>query len=226
MLRLKITGFVLSLLALLLAGCAAPAKTAQPLPPTAAPAPTAAPTAPAPATPPPAAPTASASATPASFTDAFAYCASVGTLDSPDQRYSGPKITDEIIQGYLKAAGIPANSAYSDIYKKMTIWRCMDKKVIVCNFGANLPCDSKADTSRTPTQAMDDFCSQNLDSDFIPMSVTGHATIYSWHCLKDKAALQGQIEKVDAQGYLAGIWYPVLPGQWGVYYFFAISGLL
>jgi len=147
--------------------------------------------------------------TAAAFTDPFAYCAAVGTIDQPDARYTGPKTNDAIVKGYLKAAGLDVNGSYPDAFKQMTIWRCMDKQVYACNFGANLPCDSKADTNRAPTQGMADFCKENPGSDFIPMSVTGHATIYSWHCVKDTPELLDQIDKADAAGYLTRIWYPI-----------------
>lgn len=145
------------------------------------------------------------------FTDPFTYCAAIGTIDKPDGRYNGPETTDAIVKGYLKAAGIEPNSQYSEVYKKMTTWRCMDNQVYACNFGANLPCDSKANTEKTPTQAMADFCQENPGADFIPMSVTGHAIIYSFQCVKDAPELLEQIAQVDAAGYLANIWYPIEP---------------
>lgn len=143
------------------------------------------------------------------FTDPFSYCAEVGTIDSPDSRYTGPKITDEIVKGYLKAAGLDENSEYFEHFKESTIWRCMDSKVTTCNFGANLPCASKANTDKTPTQAMTDYCKENPDSDFIPMSVTGHEIIYSFHCVDDKPELLDQIAEVDDAGFLSNIWYAI-----------------
>jgi hypothetical protein len=163
--------------------------------PTEAPAPTLAVT-------PPALPT----ATPASFADPFVYCAAVGTIDQPDALYTGPQLSDTLFKGYLQAAGLDVNGEFPDAFKKMTLWRCMDKQVYACNFGANLPCDSKADTNNTPTPAMADFCQASPNSDFIPMAVTGHATIYSWHCVKDKPAVLEQIDQADAAGYLTRIW--------------------
>jgi hypothetical protein len=150
---------------------------------------------------------------PQTFTDPFAYCAAVGTLDKPDGRYTGQPLPDVLMQGYLKASGASPNAAADPNFRKMTIWRCMQGKVYVCNFGANLPCDSKANTGKTPTQAMIDFCKQNPDSDFIPMSVTGHDVIYSWHCVRDVPIILDQISQVDPAGFLANIWYPVGPGQ-------------
>lgn len=145
------------------------------------------------------------------FTDPFSYCAAVGTIDQPDERYTGEKISDTIIKGFIKAAELQASSEPSDVFKQSTIWRCMDHNVYVCNFGANLPCDSKANTDREPTQAMLDYCKEFLDSDFIPMAVTGHTTIYSWHCVKDAPELLDQIDQADAAGYLSRIWYRINP---------------
>ena len=145
------------------------------------------------------------------YNDSFAYCAAVGTIDAPDARYTGPQISDEIINGYKAAAGLESSTEPMEMFKKTTIWRCMNNQVYVCNFGANLPCDSKANTDRTPSSAMEDYCKANPDSDFIPMSVTGHETIYSWHCVKDNPDVLDQIEEVDAAGYLKNIWYLILP---------------
>ena len=146
-----------------------------------------------------------------SFTDPFAYCAAVGTVDTPDIRYTGTPIPDQIIIGFKKAAGLEASTEPIEMFKKTTIWRCMNSKVYACNFGANLPCDSKANTDRTPSQAVEDYCKANPNSQVIPMSVTGHDTIYSWRCVEDNPQLLEQIGQVDAAGYLAQIWYAIEP---------------
>ena len=147
------------------------------------------------------------------YNDPFAYCAAVGTLDTPDARYTGPQISDEIIDGFKNAAGLQASTEPLEMFKKTTIWRCMNNQLYACNFGANLPCDSKANLNQTPTVDMEDFCKANQDSDFIPMSVTGHETIYSWHCVNGVPELLDQIAEVDAAGYLAHIWYPIEPNS-------------
>jgi hypothetical protein len=141
------------------------------------------------------------------YTDPFAYCSAVGTIDTPDSLYTGVPLPDSIIQGFLKAAGLQNNGEPMELLQKSTIWRCMNKSVYVCNFGANLPCDSKADTDKNPTQAMQDFCKANQDAVGIPMSVTGHATIYFWGCVKNTPKLLKQIDQVDAAGYITNIWY-------------------
>ncbi len=188
--KIILVGFLTCVLALVLAGCSGqPATSAAPLATTA---PTIVPTA-------------------GAFTDPFAYCAAVGNIDKPDARYTGPQVPDAIINGFKKAAGLESSTEPLDMLQKSTIWRCMDSKVYVCNFGANLPCDSKANTDKTPTQAMNDYCKANPNSDFLPMAVTGHDTVYSWRCTQDTAAVVNQVANVDAAGYIKEIWYPVQP---------------
>jgi hypothetical protein len=163
-----------------------------------------------PATPLPA-PSPSAIPTQETFSDPFAYCATVGQIDAPDARYTGPQMSDALFKDYLKAAGLDPATNYPPEFRKMTIWRCMDKKVYACNFGANIPCDSKANTNKTPTQAIIDFCKENQNADFIPMSVTGHNVIYSWHCAKGVPEILNQIDTVDAAGYQSSFWQVLEP---------------
>lgn len=151
------------------------------------------------------------SPTPSTFTDPFAYCATVGTVDKPDARYAGAPVPDAIISGFKEAAGLVSSTEPDDQFRKSTIWRCMDGKVYACNFGANLQCDSQAETNKTPTQAMSDFCSANPNSDFIPLSVVGHSSIYSWKCVNGAAEVLDQVDQPDARGFLSRIWYPLHP---------------
>lgn len=152
-------------------------------------------------------------ATPAVYTDPFAFCTATGRLDAPDQRYIGEAVPDAVMNGYLKAAGLDQSMASNPDFRKLTIWRCMGGKVLACNFGANLPCDSKANTDKAPTQAMSDFCKENKDSDFIPMVVTGHDTVYNWHCAGIVPEAQEQVSQVDAAGFIANIWYTLSDGK-------------
>lgn len=155
----------------------------------------------------------SQSAAQETYADPHAYCAAVEKIDVPDARYTGPEITDELFKDYLIAVGLDRNGDYPDPFRQMTTWRCMDKKVYVCNYGANIPCNSKANTDKNPTQDMNDFCTQYPDEPAIPMSVTGHNVIYSWHCVKDKPEILDQISAVDDAGYPANFWQLVEPSS-------------
>ena len=163
------------------------------------------------ATPTPAATsTAAATVTPATFTDPFAYCAAVTTTDAPDARYIGPQTPDAIVNGLRTALNAPVDVP-ADVYVKGTFWRCMDGSVYACFVGANLPCYSKANTDKTPTQAEQDYCQQNPNSDFIPAVVTGHETIYDWQCQNGAAVAGRPVAPGEARGFMSNIWYKLTP---------------
>jgi hypothetical protein len=101
------------------------------------------------------------------FDDPFAYCAAVGTIDAPDARYAGPSVPEAIARGLQTALGMPEGAPPAPL-REHSIWRCMAGKVYACTFGANLPCQEKADTGRSPTPAMTAFCQDAPDADAIP----------------------------------------------------------
>lgn len=144
------------------------------------------------------------------FTDPFAYCTAVGTVDTPDARYTGPKMPDAVVKSLMKAAGAPASVPLS-VFVNNSFWRCMNGKVYACTVGANLPCESKANTSKTPNEGMTSFCQANPNSDFIPAVDTGHDTVYEWRCTNGTPEVVKQIFKVDARGFISDIWYPINP---------------
>jgi hypothetical protein len=170
-----------------LAACASPSPTAVPTQPVSATATLAA-------------------TTPAAISDPFAYCAAVGSIDQPGAGYSGEKTPEDLVKKLITASGAAADVPL-DMYSQGTFWRCMDKKVYACFVGANLPCDSKANSSQDPTNAMNEFCQANPSSDFLPAVITGHDTIYSWACKAGKAVVDKQVFHVDARGYIQEIWY-------------------
>lgn len=82
--------------------------------------------------------------------------------------------------------------------------RCMGGTVWLCDRGANLVCD-KADVSRKSSGA-ERYCRQDPNAIGVPMSATGHATIYDWKCIGGKAVIAGQSTEVDARGFIGGNW--------------------
>jgi len=160
--------------------------------------------APARATPAPAAAT--------TFTDPFRYCRAVSTIDAPDARWSGDPVPRAIAVGLRKAFGMPT-SAPLEPFERGTSWRCMSGAVWACNVGANLPCEEKADTSRTPADPLVKFCRDAPDADVVPAAVTGRATVYAWRCRAGAPAVVRQVEHPDARGFLAGVWHRIAPSR-------------
>jgi len=149
------------------------------------------------------------SPTPSTYTDPFAYCAAVGTIDAPDARWAGAQVPEAIAKGLQKALNAPDTPI--DVLINGSCWRCMNGSVYGCFVGANLPCQAKADTSRTPTQEEKDFCAQNPNADVIPMVVTGRETVYEWRCTNGVPEITRQFDQPDARGFLSRIWYEISP---------------
>jgi len=107
----------------------------------------------------------------------------------------------------VKLFGLAAMPA--EQVQRGTVFRCDRGQVLICNYGANLPC-GKADTRRDlPAAAA--WCAQNPGADFIPMYVTGHDTIFRWRCDGAAAVTKGQVFTVDARGFIAQLWKPADP---------------
>ena len=82
--------------------------------------------------------------------------------------------------------------------------RCADGHLLACLVGANLNC-AKADT-RTSNAGASNWCRDHPNSDFVPLSATGHDTVYSWRCDGPRAVIERQVEQVDRQGFVAENW--------------------
>ncbi|MHB0876436.1 MAG: hypothetical protein ACYC5O_10395 [Anaerolineae bacterium] len=145
-----------------------------------------------------------------SYADPFAYCSAVGTIDTPDARYDGPEVPDDVAQGLQVAMGLPTGTPPPPIAEGSS-WRCMDGAVYACTVGANLPCQEKADTGTDATTEMKDYCKANPASDFIPSAVTGRATVYEWRCTNGTPEVVRQLVTPDARGFQSNIWYKIEP---------------
>ena len=140
------------------------------------------------------------------FSDPFAYCQAVGTIDAPDARYTGEKVPVSIAKALQKATGAAPDMPLQ-ILQSNSFWRCMNGKVYGCTVGANLPCESKVDMSKTPNDGMTQFCAANPNSDFIPAVATGRETVYAWKCLSGKPQVDKQVFNADARGFIVEFWF-------------------
>ena len=141
------------------------------------------------------------------YDDPFAYCAAVGNIDTPDARVLGPKVPELITKAMQKIAP----NAPLDQLSKAVYWRCMNGKVYGCFVGANIPCWTKADTSRTPRPEMNDFCKTQPNAESIPAFAAGRETIYEWRCKNGTAEVAKQVFTLDARGYVTDFWYELSP---------------
>jgi hypothetical protein len=135
-------------------------------------------------------------AAPAAHENPRAFCAHVGT---DDELRAPPLALAPVIQRAFNIRG-----AYA---LKTTYFRCADGAVKICFVGANLPC-GKANTSRS-VPAVTRWCETHPDTEFIPLYVTGHNSLYSWHCIGAKAATGAPRGTLDDRGFFAEYWKTV-----------------
>jgi hypothetical protein len=133
-----------------------------------------------------------------SFNDPFAYCAAVGTIDAPNERYKGAKMRDSIIQAMVRQGIVSADAPQK--FQKNAVWRCMSKGVWVCHFGADLPCLEKADRVQVPTPVMEDHCKTNPSANSIPAAVRGRATLYEGNARVETPRWSSSFSRVVHKG--------------------------
>ncbi len=137
------------------------------------------------------------------FDDPAPYCAAVGTIDRPDARYTGPAMPDWVAEALKRASGA-APGAPLEIFKR-GIWRCAAGTVLACTYGANIPCDGKADTRTTPGPGAREYCRDNPGAEIVPAYATGHSTIYAWHCVGNRPAVGRQVLERRRRGLSLGL---------------------
>lgn len=138
--------------------------------------------------------------------DPVAFCAAEKDSEViPDARTGGA--FPESLSAAMMRQGLIADDL-PPAMQKANRWRCMDGQVWVCMLGANLPCGEKADLSRSPSEAMVEYCKTNPGTP-IPAYVTGRATVYSWECADTMPKILRQVSTPDAAGYLSEFWYQV-----------------
>jgi len=135
----------------------------------------------------------------------FAYCSQVGSIDVPA---GGSSPIPLVLKAYVsKARGLPSDLGFS---AKRYFWRCMDGAVYICDTGADIPCDAKADLAKSNLGA-ESYCRENLGAALVPAYATGHRSIYNWHCSAGRAVPGKKLFKVDARGFQTDFWFRVAP---------------
>jgi len=118
----------------------------------------------------------------------------------PDPTHQNPAKAPANLKAAIATAFEIENAAVGDA----AFVRCVGGKLMACYGGANLDC-FKADKRRALHGATA-WCRDNPGAKGIPMSATGHATIYPWSC-KGRRAVPGKaVMTVDRQGYIAENW--------------------
>jgi hypothetical protein len=118
----------------------------------------------------------------------------------PNPAHATPgKVPADLIGAVARIFQIDNDSA-----RGVAFVRCVGPKLMGCYIGANLDC-YKAEKSRSLPGASAWRC-ENPGSKIIPMSATGHDTIYEWSCNGRRAVAGPAMMTVDLQGYIADNW--------------------
>jgi hypothetical protein len=126
------------------------------------------------------------------WSDPFAYCAAVGTVDFPDHRYTGAMVTAAIAE----ALRVPASSPPDRVK-----WRCVEGTVLAC---ASFRGPSCAPTPSVPE--MVEYCAQNPGAEHL---VAPNGT---WSCDGTEPVIPPeQSWPIDARGFLPGAWVEIAP---------------
>lgn len=88
-----------------------------------------------------------------------------------------------------------------------TVFRCASGQVLLCTYGANLPC-GKANVDRHPAGATA-WCRDHPDADFVPGFAIPSGNIYRWRCSRGASEILGEAEEVDPRGFIARFWKPL-----------------
>ncbi|TAJ40366.1 MAG: hypothetical protein EPO55_09380 [Reyranella sp.] len=136
-------------------------------------------------------------------TDPQAYCRTAGTVDMPDRQFTPDKTPEWMVAPFV-------NPQYPRAIYGIS-WRCVSGNVLVCQ-NAQSPSCLKANTDRTPTPGMRDFCRSNSNSPVIPRVVMGTERMlaYDWICRGSEPAIAKET-RLDAQGFVAADWKRVSP---------------
>lgn len=145
----------------------------------------------------------------ATYADPAPFCAAVRTLDKPDARYTGPAVPDWVARALKKATHASAGAPLD--FFKHAAWRCAGGHVLACTYGADIPCDSKADISRKPSAGAEAFCRERPDAVVVPAAATGQATVYAWRCRAGRPKIVRQVLKIDRRGFAVSFWHRVSP---------------
>lgn len=121
------------------------------------------------------------------WSDPFAYCAAVGTVDSPDGRYTGPAVASVIAE----ALDVPASSSPDRVR-----WRCVEGALMACTSFEGPVCDAVPSL-----REMKEFCAGHAGADGL------QAPGGVWRCDGTEPDLPtGETWPADPRGFLLAAW--------------------
>jgi hypothetical protein len=124
-----------------------------------------------------------------------AYCRRVGDGDTLRP------IPEALVGAAGRRLGLDAPD---DVVRRMVVYRCMARAVMICGTGANLACGKANAAPARPEVAA--YCRENPDAGVVPMVVTGLDAVQGWRCRAGRAEAEGPAAAIDGRGFLARNW--------------------
>jgi hypothetical protein len=136
----------------------------------------------------------------ATYDDVTRYCDALGTVDEPDQQWTGSTVPREVIDAATAHFG-PRIVADNSV-----LWRCLNHDVVWCMYWGTNHCP-KGDLDTSPNPMIRAFCSdeRNRGAGSIGRADAG-ATIWHWRCQDGTPVIVDQAIPVDERGFPASIW--------------------
>jgi hypothetical protein len=139
--------------------------------------------------------------------DPFTACKATPDLDEP---VIAKRVSRTTLSRMAKALKLQMTAREIDAMREAFYWRCMNADVYVCFVGANIPCWSKADTSRTSDGATT-WCAEHPNEQFVPAYATGHETVWLWGCDQGRPVIRNADVKLDPRGFSPEMWVRLDP---------------
>lgn len=141
----------------------------------------------------------------AALADPGDLCAKVGNDDH--LRPYDPTLRPDFVRAY-KYLNPKAKGTLGDpVLKAQAVYRCMNRKLMACFVGANLPCGKIDKASDNP--GADAFCRAHPGSRDVPLFASGHESLFHFRCEGLRAVVSGPAWTLDARGFAKEVWAPL-----------------
>lgn len=134
-------------------------------------------------------------------------CAQVGNDDH--LRPYDPSLRPDFVRAYKYLYPKTKGTLGDPLLKAQAVYRCMDRKLMACFVGANLPC-GKIDKAASNAGA-EAFCHANPGARDVPLYASGHDSAYHFRCDGGRAVVSGPAWTLDARGFAKEVWAPLEP---------------
>jgi len=141
------------------------------------------------------------------YGDPHDYCRAVGTIDVPDNRYTGPDEPSAVLEALYTPQQIATAKSEGRKPNMYSIaWRCMDGQAWACEEDMSGAACMQVNRSRTPSPEMVRYCQASPGAG-IPRAVTGTQWMlaHDWTC-RGTSPVIARSHPIDPRGFAPVAW--------------------